>query len=106
MLLFAVKFGNGTEGEDFFKKNEKFIQENVSQEDLRYATTMLSKNNMKDMLSKKPSYSVDFQLMINGKPIWYRVKVSSGKGWPQSGKVVMGIFDNDESYRLEQLLRP
>ncbi|MCQ2530783.1 MAG: TetR/AcrR family transcriptional regulator [Lachnospiraceae bacterium] len=102
---FAEKFGGETAGEDFFKKNEKFLKENVFKDDLRYATTMLSKSNMKDMLSKNPSYSVDFRLLIGGKDFWFRIKVSRGKGWPQSGKVVMGIFDNDQSYRLEQLLR-
>ncbi len=105
-VSFAEKFGGETEGEDFFKKNEKFLKENVYKEDLRYATTMLGKSNMKDMLSKNPSYSVDFRLLIGGKDFWFRVKVARGKDWPQSGKVVMGIFDNDESYRLEQLLRP
>ncbi len=102
---FGEKFGWEPEGEEFFKKNEKFLKGNVSKEDLRYATTLLSKSNMKDMLSKNQSYSVDFRLMIESKPVWYRVKVARGKGWPESNKAVMGVFDNDQSYRLEQLLR-
>lgn len=103
---YAARFDWDSEGEDFFKKNENFLKRNVSKEDLRYATTMLSQSNIKDMLTKNQSYSVDFRLMIEGKTVWYRFKVSRGKGWPQSEKAVLGIYNNDQSYRLEQLLRP
>ena len=90
-------------GEDFFSDCRRNIQDVVYEEDRERVTAALDKVQLLATLMQRRSFSMDYRLMIDGKPTFYRLKaipVSGVKGH----HVIIGVSNIEDQISAEQRL--
>ncbi len=62
-------------GTDFFSDCQRDIQKDVYSEDWEKVASALDRKNLLSALESRKSFSMDYRLVIEGKPTYYRMKV-------------------------------
>ena len=87
---------------DFFELNANSIPVVIYEDDREMMSKYMTKQYMLDRLEKEMSYFVDYRAVIDGKIIWYRMKVTRSGNWMNERRMLVGVFNNDENYRKEK----
>lgn len=91
--------------DDYFAYNAANIPKSVCKEDQGKLLECMTKEYMLERLEKEPSYFFDYRVMLDGKQVWYKVKITRTQSWQKDHRVLVGIFNNDEIYRREKAQR-
>ncbi|MBO4318670.1 MAG: EAL domain-containing protein [Mailhella sp.] len=89
-----------TTGKDFFAETQINVPSVVYSEDIERVSHAMRKENLLAALDGSPAFSLDYRLMINGTPAWYRlkaVKIDKSAG----SHIVIGISDISSIIRQE-----
>lgn len=88
-------------GENFFKALSEPISKTIHPEDRGYVLTMLDSSTVIDALNKDKYYSFVYRLMINGKPVYHKIRATMETidGRPH---ILLGIRNVDDTIRHEK----
>ena len=87
-------------GSNFYEDTLKDVEKVVYPEDRDLIRdTFSNREYIKTELRERGGLSLDYRLLINGEPAWYRVKVVRKPG--TDGHFLVGIFNIDERVRME-----
>ena len=92
---------NMAKGEDFYADAHKDSETIVYPEDRELVlSTFGSKEYVKKVLKEKGSFTADYRMLMDGEPVWYRVKVVKKAG--DEDRFLVGVFCVDERVRREE----
>lgn len=81
---------------DYFESTIMAINMSVYAEDQAMMLHKLSKENIISKLDKSEEYSIDYRVVSDSGPVWYRMKLVRCKEWPKEKKMLEGIFNNSD----------
>ncbi|MCR4962363.1 MAG: histidine kinase [Firmicutes bacterium] len=88
-------------GDDFFASLASYVPRAVHPEDCEYVLKMLDREKMLAALDREKYYSFVYRLLIDGKPIYHKVRATLGKVGDRR-HILLGVRDVDETLRQEQ----
>lgn len=91
--------------EDFFNGPRDQLLLEVYEEDRAGMTENTTREMILSHLSHSSIYKLDFRVAINGNLMWYRMRVARNRNWPEEHKVLIGLYNNNESYTKEMAYR-
>jgi len=92
-----------TSGRNFFDECQQNIQQTVFSEDWEKVANALAKPTLLNALRTRGSMSMDYRLVINGKPLYYRMKIIPA----ETGSfrhIIVGVSNVDAQITQEQRL--
>ena len=92
-----------TSGKNFFDECQRNIQRTVFSEDWEKVASATEKAELLQTLRKRGSFSMDYRLVIEGKPIYYRMKIIPAEtgGFRH---IIIGVSNVDAQISEEQRL--
>ena len=90
-----------TSGRNFFRECRRNVQHVVFNEDSEKVLNALDKNTLVTALQERGSFSMDYRLLIEGRPIYYRLKVIPAKT-DSLRHIIIGVSNVDSQINAEQ----
>jgi len=90
-------------GTHFFDECRKNIQKVIYEEDREKVTLAMEKNKLLSVLEKRQTFSMDYRLMIDNAPFYYRMKVIPA-GDKDNKHLIIGVSNIDAQITEEQRL--
>ncbi|MBO5637886.1 MAG: EAL domain-containing protein [Acidaminococcaceae bacterium] len=90
-------------GYNFFAECENNMRRLVYPEDLEKVLSIMKKDVIQDALRYNPVYTLDYRLMVNGRPEYYRLKIVRPES-PDDSHIVIGIgnINSQIRHQMEQ----
>ena len=91
---------NNENGSNFYADTLKDVRKVVYPDDQDLIiNTFSNREYIKKMLKDRDDFTIDYRLLLNGQPVWYRVKIANKPG--DKEHFLIGIFNVDERIRQE-----
>ena len=95
-------------GEDFFAECQRNIPQVVFEEDRERVMLALERGRLLSTLHRRQAYSMDYRLVIDGRPVYYRLKAIPVDG-PDANHIIIGVSNIDaqvsDDRRMDSELR-
>ena len=88
-------------GDDFFKNIIRDCKKVIYEEDQHIFCEDIQKENLAALLSKGGTQSIEYRLMIDGKPVWHALRMIRGVD-DNSDYFILGVINIDEEYRHKE----
>ncbi|MBP5640304.1 MAG: response regulator, partial [Victivallales bacterium] len=88
-------------GPDYFESAARNIRVATYEKDKAMFQESLSKENILKVLDANQFFYIDYRLLIDGKPVWYRMKIVKVGNWGKEHRVLIGVFNNDRNKRQD-----
>lgn len=95
-------FDNLGMDEDYFKSNAINIPIAIFEDDRDMMLERMTEEYFMKKLSEEQSFVNNYRCVIGDKVVWYKMKVVRNHDWNESKHAIVGIFNNDRNYQLEQ----
>ena len=92
-----------TSGRNFFDECQRNIQHIVYNEDSEKVANALNKTVLLGVLKDRGSFSMDYRLLISGKPMYYRMKIIPAEAGVFR-HIIVGVSNVDSQISAEQRL--
>lgn len=86
---------------DFYTSVFQNIPILVYQDDQELLRQSISKENLLKRLETEPSFELNYRNNINGKIIWYKIKIVKSGDWTREHRMLMGILNNEANHQKE-----
>jgi len=90
-------------GTQFFDECKRNIPQVVYGEDRQKVSAAMEKEALTSALDRRPAFSMDYRLLIDGEPIYYRMKVIPAEGTDKR-HIIIGVSNIDAQISEEQRL--
>ena len=90
-----------TSGKNFFRECQHNVQHVVFNEDLEKVLSALDKYTLITTLRERGSFSMDYRLLIEGRPTYYRLKVIPAER-DSLRRIIIGVSNVDSQINAEQ----
>ena len=90
-----------TSGKNFFRECQRNVQHVVFNEDLEKVLSALDKYTLITTLRERGSFSMDYRLLIEGRPSYYRMKVIPAER-DSLRRIIIGVSNVDSQINAEQ----
>ena len=91
-----------TGGKDFFSACQRDIQISVYSGDWEKVASAMDKENLLRTLRERESFSMDYRLLRDGKPLYYRLKVMPAEPGGSFRHLIIGVSNVDRQITEEQ----
>ena len=91
-------------GENFFDECEKNIRLVIFRDDREKVSAALEKGTLLNTLRKRQSFSMDYRLLIDGKPLYYRLKIIPADSSGECRHIIIGVSNIDAQITDDQRL--
>ena len=88
-------------GDDFFKNLIRDSKKVIYEEDQHIFCEDIQKEKLLGFLSKGMMQSIDYRLMINGKPVWHSLRMIHGFD-ENSDYFILGVINIDDEYHRKE----
>lgn len=92
------------EHENFFSDIVKNVENVVYKDDRKYVKEYNTAEFMRSKLEEAPYFTYDYRLMIEDRPVWYRIRVVNCSDGDEINRVLIGVF-NVNAEVMEQNLK-
>ena len=88
-------------GDDFFKNIIRDCKKVIYEEDQHIFIEDIQKENLLNDMKKGSMQSIEYRLMINGKPVWHSLRMIRGVD-DNTDYFILGVINIDEEYRRRE----